>query len=129
MRPSGSLGNSNVFLRFSIDVVVVGLWLREGVVVANYPQMTGNRLVPENPTTMQSVPSGVYADAELIYSSSLWFWASIKAAKNRHWILVSITIRSLLAQARKSNVRLIMREFTSTNGSTLSSHCNPIYHI
>jgi hypothetical protein len=119
MRPSGSLGNSNVFLGFSIDVVVVELWLREGVVVANYSQMTGNPLVPENPTTMQPVPSGVYADAKFIYSSSLWFWASIKAAKNRHWMLVSITIGSLLAQARKSNERLMMREFTSTNKSTL----------
>jgi hypothetical protein len=78
---------------------------------------------------MQSVPSGVYVDAEYIYSSSFWFWASIKAAKNRHWILVSITIGSLLAQARKSDVRLMMKEFTSTNESTLHSHRNPIYHI
>jgi hypothetical protein len=72
MGPSGSLGNSNVFLSFSIDVVIVELWLQEGVVVANYPQMTDNPLVPENPTTMQSVPSGVYADAKFICGNILF---------------------------------------------------------
>ncbi|KAH7355893.1 putative polyketide synthase [Pyrenochaeta sp. MPI-SDFR-AT-0127] len=34
-------------------------------VVANYPQMTGNALVPEKPTSVESVPAGGYADAKL----------------------------------------------------------------
>jgi acyl transferase domain-containing protein/thioester reductase-like protein/acyl carrier protein/SAM-dependent methyltransferase len=40
-------------------------------VVANYPQMTGNPLVPENPTTIQSVPEGGYADAKFICENIL----------------------------------------------------------
>jgi thioester reductase-like protein len=34
-------------------------------VVANYPQLTGNALVPEQLTTVESVPAGGYADAKL----------------------------------------------------------------
>jgi hypothetical protein len=58
---------------------------------------------------MSKKPTPVSKGLNLSYSSSLWFWTSIKAAKNRHWILVFITIGSLLAQARKSDVRLMMR--------------------
>jgi hypothetical protein len=78
---------------------------------------------------MSRKPMQVSKGLNLSYNSSLWFWASIKAARNRHWILVSITIRSLLAQARKSDVRLIMRKFMSTNESTLRSHYNSLHYL
>jgi hypothetical protein len=78
---------------------------------------------------MSRKPTPVSKGLNLSYSSSLWFWASIKAAKNRHWILVSITIGSLLAQTRKFNVHLMMEELMGTDESTLRSHRNPLYHI
>jgi hypothetical protein len=78
---------------------------------------------------MSRKPTPVSKGLNLSYSSSLWFWASIKAAKNRHWILVSITIGSLLAQTRKSNVHLMMEELMGTDESTLHSHRNPLYHL
>jgi hypothetical protein len=78
---------------------------------------------------MSRKPTPVSKGLNLSYSSSLWFWASIKAARNRHWILVSITIGSLLAQARKSDVRLMTRKFTSTNESTLHSHGNALFDL
>ncbi|KAF2198499.1 putative polyketide synthase [Delitschia confertaspora ATCC 74209] len=35
-------------------------------VVANYPQITGNAMVPEQSTTVESVPAAGYADAKLV---------------------------------------------------------------
>jgi hypothetical protein len=78
---------------------------------------------------MSKKPTPVSKGLNLSYNSSLWFWASIKAAKNRHWILLSITIGSLLAQARKFNVHLMMKKFMSTDESTLRSHRDPFYHL
>jgi hypothetical protein len=78
---------------------------------------------------MSKKPTPVSKGLNLSYSSSLWFWASIKAARNRHWILVSITIGSLLAQARKCDVRMMMRGSMSTNKSTLRSHRNPLHYL
>jgi hypothetical protein len=67
---------------------------------------------------MSRKPRPVSKGLNLSYTSSLWFWASIKAARNRHWILTSITIGSLLTQARKLYVHSTMRESMITNHST-----------
>lgn len=46
--------------------VVVGfLFISSLAVVANYPALTGRALVPELPTTVESVPEAGYADAKL----------------------------------------------------------------
>lgn len=37
----------------------------------------------------------------LSYTSSFWLWASVKAAKNRHWLLLLITLTTFMMQARK----------------------------
>jgi hypothetical protein len=78
---------------------------------------------------MSRKPTPVSKGLNLSYSSSLWFWASIKAARNRHWILTSITVGSLLAQARKLDVHLTMRKSMNTNESTLCSHCNALFNL
>ena len=50
---------------------------------------------------MSQRPTRISKGLNLSYTTSLWFWTSIKSASNHHWILFSITIGSLLAQTRK----------------------------
>jgi hypothetical protein len=38
----------------------------------------------------------------LTYVSSFWLWASVKASRNQHWLLVIVTITTFLTQIRKS---------------------------
>lgn len=42
--------------------------------------------------------------AGLSYQTSYWLWASLKAAKNRHWLLSLVTLGTTLCQVRKCSM-------------------------
>jgi hypothetical protein len=46
----------------------------------------------------------------LTYVSSFWLWASVKAGKNQHWLLVLITFTTFLLQIRKPHVIVRFRQ-------------------
>jgi hypothetical protein len=51
---------------------------------------------------MSHEPRRISAGVGLSYTSSFWIWTSIKAAKNRHWLLSLVTLGTILVQARKT---------------------------
>lgn len=51
--------------------------------------------------SMSNSTIDVRQGAALSYQASYWFWASIKAALNSHWLLSLVTFGTTICQIRK----------------------------
>jgi hypothetical protein len=90
----GSLGSFSPFAIIpTLFAVVVTLWW-------DTIDSTCRSLQPF--LAMSHEPRRISAGVGLSYTSSFWIWTSIKAAKNRHWLLSLVTLGTILVQARKT---------------------------
>ena len=89
-----ALGRLGSFTPFSVIpttfAVLLGLWW-------NSLDVAFRVLQPY--VSMSQAPREIDRGAYISYQSSYWLWATVKATKNRHWLLALVTFGTLLAQA------------------------------
>lgn len=84
--------------------IAIGLW---------WDQMDSTFRVLQPYISMSRCPTPIYAGAGLTYSSKSWIGAAFKAGRSRHWVLLMVTIGSILAQVLTVSMSALFEKQTT----------------